>query len=92
MWLDRPPAIQQFDFKNIIKWMDLVPENLKRLSSAQVISYVAKLSHFYIADDKYTLSISFRFSVTGFESNLVLEGEDSKIKYAPSSSILDGES
>ena len=35
---------------------------------------------------------SFKFSVKGFESNLILEGEDSKSNYAPSSSFLDGES
>ena len=81
---------------NWLKWMNLIPENLERLISAQVRSYVAKLSHLYIADNKHLFSIFFsifsKFSVKGFKSNLVLEGEDSKSNYDPSSFFLDGKS
>ena len=57
----------------------------------QIFSYVAKLSHLHIVDKKNIgFQFSLKFSVKGFESNLVLEGEDSKSNYAPSLSIMDG--
>ena len=48
--------------------MDLIPENLERLTSAQVRSYVAKLSHLYIVDNDHLFSIFFKFSTKGSES------------------------
>ena len=50
--------------------------------------YVAKFSHLFIADNKNIFSIFFKISVKGFESNLSLEGEDSKSSYAPFSSFF----
>ena len=61
-------------------------------SSQLKFSSIAKLSHLNIVDNKYLFQFSFRFLVKSFESNLVLEGEDSKSNYAPSSSILDDKS
>ena len=81
-----------------LKWMRFVPENLERLSSAHVRGYVAKLGYLNTADNNlfssyfHLFSIFFKFSVKGFESNFVLEGQDSKSNYVPSSFLLDDES
>ena len=51
----------------------------------KLVIYIFEITNIYF-------HFSFKFSVKGFESNLVLEGEDSKSNYAPSSSFLDCES